>query len=774
MKYSILQPALCWEEAIPTGNGPLGLLVHGHIVQDSIVINHDRCWLLQPRPELPHLAQLLPEVRRLQAEGRWAEAAAIYPTALNAANYHCPVAAYHPLGELWLHHPDIGLTTGWQSELDHRTGEIRIGWNMADLPYERRMFVSRMDDVIVMTTRGWQPGELRLDCRVRPYRVEGVTDFGSGRTPHWPQPPISWRAEPCADGHAHIGRYEDGREFGAVLRILALGGGKVCANHYWGGEWSGVEGAEAALVLIKCWHDESAVVAIPRLMAELEALPADYDALFARHRSLHEPLTHAFTLELGASKSDRAKPNDDLIQSAFEGRVLPALVERMVAYQRHLLICSTRTGAWPANLQGRWNGDYAPAWQSDYHNDINMQMNYWPAPLTGLATFIQPLADYYFQFLDDYRINAQKLFGCKGIFLPTQMVAHGQAKHGDFVHWTAGAGWMAQHWWEHWLVTGDRSFLKNRTLPWLRETAAFYLDFVQIRDGVAHFSPSISPENRPLGMPSSVANASMDVAICREVLTHLLEALEVLCEHDPEAPRYQTLLTALPPYQVNAEGGLREWMDPSLQDDQQHRHLSHLYGLFPGSEINTEETPDTFQIAARALELRQNNLSSMAGWSFSYMAALWARIGQGDAAFKNLELLLRSCTTPNLLTWHNDYRAQGLSLFWGHGALPPFQIEAGMGFVAAVCEMLVQSRPRFLHLLPALPTSWPEGHMRGLTTRCRLTVDVEWHEAGRMITATLHSQESQTITLRLPDFFESQRCTLQLPQGASSFEFRAP
>jgi alpha-L-fucosidase 2 len=773
MNYALLQPALRWEDAIPTGNGTVGVLVHGHIAQESIVINHDRCWLEKSRPELPDLAHLLPEVRRLQAEGRWAEAAKVYPAALKTANYHCAVADYHPLGELWLNHPDIGATSGWKSALDHDTGEIVIRWNMADRAHERRLFVSRADDVIVLAVRGWRPGDLRMDCRLRPYHVEGVTCFGSGRTPHWPKPPIAWSAEQGPDWHAHIGRYEDGREFGAVLQIVALGGGSVRADNYWGGPWSGVEGAEAALILVKCWHGEPASSAIPHLRAELSELPGDYDTLFARHCAVHEPLTRAFALDLGASETDRAKANDALAQEAFEGQASNALVERMVAHQRHLLIGSTRHGAWPANLQGKWNGDYAPAWQSDYHNNINVQMNYWPAPLTGLAGFIEPLADYYFQFLDDYRLNARRLFGCRGIFLPTMMATHGQVRHGDFVHWTAGAGWMAQHWWEHWLVTGDRQFLKNRTLPWLRETAWFYLDFVEIRDGVAHFSPSISPENHPPGFTLTVANAAMDVAICREVITHLLDALRVLDEHDPGESRYQELLAALPPYQTNAEGGLREWLHPALPDNQDHRHLSHLYGLFPGSEINEEECPDTFRLAARALELRQNSLGSMAGWSFSFMACTWARLGRGDAALQNLHLLLQSCTTPNLLTWHNDWRAQGLSLFWGHGALPPFQIEAGMGFVAAVCEMLAQSRPGFLHLLPALPSAWPEGRMRGLTTRCGVTVDLEWRNGGRSIKATLHSRDALRVTLRLPAGFEPERRTLELSPGPNIQEFCA-
>jgi alpha-L-fucosidase 2 len=208
-----------------------------------------------------------------------------------------------------------------------------------------------------------------------------------------------------------------------------------------------------------------------------------------------------------------------------------------------------------------------------------------------------------------------------------------------------------------------------------------------------------------------------------------------------------------------------------LEDVQAHRHLSHLYGLFPGWAINHEETPQLYAMAARALELRDNELSSMAGWSFAFMANMWARLGNGDRALENLNVLLRSCTTPNLFTWHNDWRAQGLSMYWGQGALPPFQIEAGMGFVSAVCEMLVGSRPGFLHLLPALPAAWPEGSVRGITARCGVTVDLTWSAQGHQLQVTLHSRTAQQISLRLPDGFEQTHRILDLTTGTTSLEF---
>jgi alpha-L-fucosidase 2 len=250
--------------------------------------------------------------------------------------------------------------------------------------------------------------------------------------------------------------------------------------------------------------------------------------------------------------------------------------------------------------------------------------------------------------------------------------------------------------------------------------------------------------------------------------------LRVLQVSDPQQEeRYRQLLAALPTYATNAEGGLREWMHADLADVQTHRHLSHLYGLFPGSEINPEDAADVYASAVRALELRQNELGSMAGWSFAFMANHWARSGQGDRALENLELMLQGCTTENLLTWHNDWRAQGLSMYWGQGAQPPFQIEAGLGLVSAVCEMLVRSRPGFLHLLPALPAAWPHGSVRGITTRCGVQVDLSWSESGRALSVNLNSRVPQDITLRLPNHFGQSPQTLKLASGSVSLEFRA-
>jgi alpha-L-fucosidase 2 len=305
MSYTLNQPANRWEDAIPTGNGPLGALVFGHVAQDWVVLNHHRCWIEHSRSELPHLAPQLAEIRRLQAEGRWAEAAAVFPSALDGAGYRCDTADYHPLGEIWIHHHDIAATRDYRSSLDLKTGEVVVAWTMQGRHHERRLFVSRADDVIALTVDGWAPGDLRMACRLRPHRTETVTDYGSGRRPQPETPPITMGRTPGSWLARSYRRYEDGRN-SRVLQSMPLGGGSTYDDEYWGGAWTGVQNAQSVLFLVKCWHNEPADTAIPRLLEKMASLPADYQTLLQRHLEIHEPLISAFSLDLGAEEADAA------------------------------------------------------------------------------------------------------------------------------------------------------------------------------------------------------------------------------------------------------------------------------------------------------------------------------------------------------------------------------------------------------------------------------------------------------------------------------------
>ena len=371
----------------------------------------------------------------------------------------------------------------------------------------------------------------------------------------------------------------DGTTFGGILSAVADGG-----------SWSSTDGtisfdsATSATLVLRIHVDEPSESARRLFLDSWSKRTIDYDEMLRRHREEHQRLMSTFDFTIGEPE---ARVNgEDGRQTADRSAV--KLIELLAVYGRYLLISSARPGGWPANLQGVWNGDYEPAWSSDYHNDENIQLTYWQALPGGLPELLLPLFDYHESHLDDYRANARRVFGCAGIVIPICQSTHGLLFPERWANWTGAAGWIAQSYYLYWEYTRDREFLAGRALPFMREVARFYEDFlVEGPDGSLMFAPSLSPENSPPAAHGSMVtiNATMDVAIAREVLANLVAGTTAIGDDD-EAAHWAALLGRLPSYQVSARGALREWMWPGLDDQPNHRHHSHLYPLFPGYEID--------------------------------------------------------------------------------------------------------------------------------------------------------------------------------------------
>lgn len=743
---TMLQPATRWMDALPTGNGTLGALVHGHIRHEQIIVNHEHLFLRHPRPELPDVSRHLTQLRRLLAQGQWDEAGKFFDQRLKEAGYVNKIDPYHPAFDILVDTPTHAAFADYRRSVDFLTGEASVAWREEGVALRRDLFVSRADNVIVLHLTASARKQVSATLQLRGHDLKA--GMGLYRRP---EEVVIDFAPGASEGELTLtARYPDGIEFGGVARLVHRGGAARVE-----GSRIELEAVNEAMLIVAVFANEPARPAIERERRRLASLPADYRKLLARHVKLHRPLFERMTLDL-AGGEDRQLDNQRLLDLAYQGRLSPALVERLFELGRFLLICSSPTErpGWPANLQGVWNGDYQPAWESDYHNNVNIQMNYWQALPGNLAELNRPLFDYYRSWLDDSRLNARRVYGCRGIVVTHAQTTHGLVCSGPWMNWTGGAGWLSQHFYDHYLFTGDRQFLAQVAQPFMKEAAEFLDDFlVPGPDGRLMFSPSISPENHPAvpGAGVVTVNATMDVAIARELLTNLCAASRELGVDRDGIARWESLLARLPEYRANADGALREWLDDRLPDNYHHRHLSHLYGLFPGMEITAEGDTALFEAAKTAVEKRLVvGLNSQSGWSLMFMAGIYARLGEGERGRECLELLTRSCVGPNLFTYHNDWRAQGLTLYWGAGRAVPFQIDANMGFSAAVLEMLAFSKPGLVRLLPAMPRDWARGEARGLRCRGGLTLDVRWDRKARRVEATLKADRAQELTVKFP------------------------
>ena len=738
-------PATRWQEALPTGSGVVGALVYGNIQNDTILLNHDALYFPRGCPVVADVSDKLLAMRQMIDAGQCREAAQLLRdtyTERAASNAH-PVDPYQPFCAVRISAATDGPFHGYRRGVDFETGLIQVGWSDAAATFTREVFVSRLTDVVHLRMRGTQPQSVSCSLSIGKVTNEqaGMKLTHTGLTPEDIETGTSERVSANGQMLSFVGGYADGTSFGAVGWVNILGGtmradaGKLA-----------IEQADEVVLRIRMFVGGDAEVELARLERELAGGSSLFDQAFAEHAAAHRELFSRVKLELAAGD---VRSNEELLMEAYDGLPPVCLIQRMFDYGRYLLICSSRQGGWPCNLQGIWNGDYAPAWACDIHLDENIQMNYWPALQGGLAETLLPLFDYCERFLDDFRENARTNFGCRGILLPIAMTTHGVVTSLAYSSWTAAAGWIAQHYYDYYLFTGDKEFLRRRALPWMREVALFYEDFLdEGPDGKLRFIPSISPENRPGNGNSLVTvNATMDVAICREVLGNLCEASELLGIASDDVAHWRSMQARLPDYGVNGDGAMKEWLHPAFEDNYRHRHQSHIYPVFPGFEVTRESNPAIYEACRVAVEKRLViGLTSQTGWSMAHMANIYARLGQGDRALECLDILLRSSVGPNLFTYHNDWRLMGLSS--GRGEVPPFQIDANFGMAAAVMEMLVFSKPGLIKILPALPSKWTSGRVSGLCCRGGITVDLEW--GAGFLTISLTSKTDQRIQLHLP------------------------
>ncbi len=729
------QPALRWQDASPVGNGVIGALVFGHPREELIQTNHGRLFETPDRTPAPEMAHILPKVRELLLAGHRDEAYKLWDS-----EWKKQIPKYTRMG-CYLPGPILrpfistrGLCTKYMHTLDFSTGVDAVSFNDGSDPVCRRIFASRKDDALIIEIRLSRPSLILLSAR------SGCVE----------------------DGNLEYDTRADGTLFSMSTPLYSLSGALRLLKAEGEAEWKdGACSIKNATYALFAYVLEPSSKCGEASYEHLCALSDDFDTLLERHTALHRLLMDQVDFSVNGI-TNVPDTNERLLEELDENENLNAVLLRLFHFGRYLLISSCRPGAMPPNLQGIWNGDRKPMWASDYHNDVNIQMNYWQAPIGGLTDMMLAMFDYYDSLIPDFQHNAQRVMGCRGILMGVSQTLSGLASCHDplWLTWTGGAAWIAQHYYDYWRYTSDDNFLRERALPFLREAALFYEDFVDFSGEKAIFVPSMSPENNPSdGQKTSMAvNATMDISLMRELLTNLIAGCRHLDMWAEDADRWEKLLKKLPEYETDPESGaLREWLYPGLNENHNHRHESHLYGVFPGEEIGPEH--EMFNAVRISLEKRKVvGLNQQTGWSLGNMACVRARLGDGDEAFSALEILARSCVGSNLFTYHNDWRSQGNTMFWGHvhtkvasawgGNRPPFQIDANMCIPAAIMNMLLQVHENTASILPALPSAWKNGFIKGLCLPGGVKVDISWADGKASV--KLHGANAARYTLTSP------------------------